>query len=235
MNFTQMHERQRLELLRRIRRGTLSVSLLARQTGFGQPHLSNYLRCRRQLSLAALDRILAAQMLHVDDLLPAERAREESLGETETRAVPLVTHTAALFEPHIRPTVIQEMIRLPTPLLQSMRARTSASRRRGWDRFVAVRIPAEEALAMQPLLQPEAIVLLDRHYTSTTAYRADRPTLYAVRHGARLLIRSLDFAAGRLILRPLNLEVLVDLLEADQDELPGDLITGRVGMIVNEL
>lgn len=235
MNFTQMHERLRLELLRRIRRGTLSVSLLARQTGFGQPHLSNYLRCRRQLSLTALDRILAAQMLHVDDLLPAERAREDGLRETETLAVPLVNHTAALFEPNIRPTAIQEMIRLPTPLIHAMRERTSASRRRGWDRFVAVRIPAEEALAMQPLLQPEAIVLLDRHYTSTTAYRADRPTLYAVRHGARLLIRSLDFAAGRLILRPLNLEVPVDLLEADPDELPGDLITGRVGIIMNEL
>jgi len=42
MNFTQMHERLRLELLRRIQRGTLSVSLLARQTGFGQAHLSNF-------------------------------------------------------------------------------------------------------------------------------------------------------------------------------------------------
>lgn len=235
MNFTQMHERLRLELLRRIRRGTLSVSLLARQTGFGQPHLSNYLHCRRQLSLEALDRILAAQKMMVDDLLPAERAREEVIRETESLAVPLVTHAAALFEPNIRPTAIQEMVRLPAHLLQSMRERTSTARRRGWERFVAVRIPAEDAVAMQPLIQPEAVVLLDRHYTSTAAYRADRPTLYAVRRDARLLIRSLDFAAGRLILRPHNLDVPVELLEADPDELPGDLITGRVGLIVSEL
>src|SRR6202048_2371200 len=70
MNFTQMHERLRLELLRRIERGTLSVSLLARQTGFGQSHLSNFLRSRRQLSLEALDHVLAAQHLTAADLLP---------------------------------------------------------------------------------------------------------------------------------------------------------------------
>jgi hypothetical protein len=71
MNFTQMHERLRLELLRRIQRGTVSVSLLGRQTGFGQAHLSNFLHRRRQLSLEAMDRILTAQHLTVADLLPS--------------------------------------------------------------------------------------------------------------------------------------------------------------------
>jgi hypothetical protein len=71
MNITQMHERLRLELLRRIQRGTLSVSLLSRQTGFGQSHLSNFLRSRRQLSLEAMDRIFAAQQLTIAALLPA--------------------------------------------------------------------------------------------------------------------------------------------------------------------
>ena len=73
MNFTQMHERLRLEMLRSIQRGTLSVSLLARQTGFGQSHLSNFLHSRRQLSLEAMDRILAAQQMTAADLLPACR------------------------------------------------------------------------------------------------------------------------------------------------------------------
>src|SRR6202142_1568474 len=74
MNFTQMHERLRLELLRRIQRGTVSVSLLGRQSGFGQSHLSNFLHGRRQLSLDALDRILAAQHLAVADLLPSNQS-----------------------------------------------------------------------------------------------------------------------------------------------------------------
>ena len=82
MNFTQMHERLRLEMLRRIQRGTASVSLLARQTGLGQSHLSNFLHCRRQLSLEALDRVLAAQHLTAADLLPAMR---QALALTRTR------------------------------------------------------------------------------------------------------------------------------------------------------
>ncbi len=69
MNFTQMHERLRLELLRRIERGTSSVSLLARQTGFGKSHLSNFLHSRRQLSLQGLDRILTTQHMACGDLL----------------------------------------------------------------------------------------------------------------------------------------------------------------------
>ena len=73
MNFTQMHERLRQELLRRIQRGSLSVSLLARQSGFGQSHMSNFLHSKRQLSLEALDRILSIQHLTVPDLLPAVR------------------------------------------------------------------------------------------------------------------------------------------------------------------
>ena len=76
MNFTQMHERLRLELLRRIQRGTVSVSLLGRQSGFGQAHLSNFLHGRRQLSLDAMDRILAAQHLTVADLLPSVHRTE---------------------------------------------------------------------------------------------------------------------------------------------------------------
>ena len=96
MNFSQMHERLRLELLRRIQRGTVSVSLLARQTGFGQAHLSNFLHSRRQLSLEAMDRVLAAQRLTVADLLPALPRggfwpEDESAG-----AVPVVSHATAL-------------------------------------------------------------------------------------------------------------------------------------------
>src|ERR1017187_6446934 len=88
MNFIQMHERLRLELLRRIQRGTVSVSLLARQTGFGQAHLSNFLHSRRQLSLAAMDRILDAQHMEVADLLPVLHRAGDSPPEKESSSVP---------------------------------------------------------------------------------------------------------------------------------------------------
>jgi len=212
MNFTQMHERLRLELLRRIQRGTVSVSLLARQTGFGQPHLSNFLHSRRQLSLDALDRILAAQHMAAGDLLPATYKGDGMQFEGESSMIPVVSHSAALFEPYIR----------------------VSNPRRTWQRFVAVRIPSADALPMEPLLLPDAIALIDRHYNSLMAYRPDRPNLYAVRHGAHLTLRYVDFLSNRMVLRPHNIAFPVNLIELEPEETPGDLLAGRVALILNE-
>jgi hypothetical protein len=234
MNFTQIHERLRLELLRRIQRGTVSVSLLARQTGLGQPHLSNFLHSRRQLSLEAIDRVLAAQHLAAGDLLPATHQAFALPAEEERSTVPIVSHAVALFEPFIRPSAVQAMLYLPAGVLQTVRARASNTRR-AWQRFVAVRIPAADALPMEPLVLPEAIALLDRHYTSLAPYRPNRPNLYAVRHGAHLTLRYVDFLSNRLVLRPHNIAFPVDLIEVDPNESPSDLLAGRIALILNEL
>jgi hypothetical protein len=233
MNFTQMHERLRLELLRRIERGTLSVSLLARQTGFGQPHLSNFLHNRRQLSLEAIDRVLAAQHLTAADLLPVLHQPGSLPVEGDESSVPVISHHAALFEPYIRPSVAHSMLRLPPGLLGTIRTRVS-NQRRAWQRFVAVRVPSGDALPMEPLVLPDALALLDRHYTSLIPYRPNRPNLYAVRHGSHLTLRYVDFVANRLVLRPHNIAFPVDLLEVNLGESPGDLIVGRVALILNE-
>jgi transcriptional regulator with XRE-family HTH domain len=233
MNFTQMHERLRLELLRRIERGTLSVSLLARQTGFGQSHLSNFLHNSRQLSLEAIDRVLAAQHLTVADLLPVLQKPGSLPTDWDEGSVPVVSHHAALFEPHIRASQAQFLLHLPAGTLQSIRTRVSTTRR-VWQRFVAVRIPAADALPMDPLVLPEAIALLDRHYTSLTPHRVNRPNLYAVRHGAHLTLRYVDFLSNRLVLRPHNTGFPVELIEVDPDQSPSDLIVGRVSLILNE-
>jgi transcriptional regulator with XRE-family HTH domain len=233
MNFTQMHERLRLELLRRIQRGTLSVSLLARQTGFGQSHLSNFLHSRRQLSLDALDRLLAAQHLAADDLLPSARQSEATPAAGEDCAVPVVSHAAALFEPYIRPSAVQFMLQLPDGLLGSVRARTSNTRR-AWERFVAVRIAGADALAMDPMVLPDAIVLVDRHYNSLMPYRRNRPNLYAMRHGSRLTVRYADYLSNHLVLRPHSIAFPVELIEVAPGESPNDLIVGRIVLILNE-
>jgi len=233
MNFTQMHERLRLELLRRIERGTLSVSLLARQTGFGQPHLSNFLRNRRQLSLEALDRVLSAQRLTAADLLPALQQVGAMPVDVESTSVPIVSHHAALFEPNIRPSATLSMLHLPPGILQPIRTRVSTARRT-WERFVAVRIPSADALAMDPLVLPDAIVLIDRHYNSLAPYRPSRPGIYAVRHGAHLSLRYVDFLSNRLVLRPHNIAYPVDVIQLEPSEAVGDLIAGRVALILNE-
>jgi len=229
-----MHERLRLELLRRIQRGTLSVSLLARQSGYGQAHLSNFLHGRRQLSLEALDRILTAQHMTAADLLPDPRMVRFLPGSEEESSVPVVSHATALFEPIIRPAAVQWLFPVRAPELQNWKTRV-AFQRRGWQRFVAVVITASESLPLEPLLLPDAVVVIDRHYNSLQSYRRDRPALYAVRNGSRLLIRYVDFQSGRLILRPHHRNYPVELLEVTSDTSPGDLIVGRVGMIRNEL
>lgn len=234
MNFTQVHEKLRLEMLRRIERGTLSVSLLARQTGLGQPHLSNFLRGRRRLSLEAMDRILAAQRLSAADLLPVMTRAVAAPLTDAGGTVPVVSHAAALFEPHIRPAAVQSMLHLPTGVLETMRARPSVAHR-AWERFVAVRIHAADAPAMEPLVQPEAIVLIDRHYNSLAPVHPDRPNLYAVRHDAHLKLRYVELELNRLVLRPLNFAHPVELMDADQWESPTDPLVGRVAMIVNDL
>jgi hypothetical protein len=233
MNFTQMHEYLRLELHRRIQRGTVSVSLLARQTGLGQSHLSNFLHSRRQLSFDAIDRVLAAQHLSAADLLPALFQLGNVSSLEENSMIPVISHAAALFEPFIRPSAVQFMLHLSAKTLTSIRTRVSNSRR-AWQRFVAVRIPAADAMAMEPVVLPDAIVLLDRHYISLTPYRPNRANVYAVRKGAHLSLRYVDFLAARLVLRPHNLAFPVDVIEVDPGESPDDLLAGRIALIINK-
>ena len=72
MNFQDLHELLRQELLRRIEQGSLTGSLLARQAGFQQAHVSNFLNRKRALSLEGLDKVLASQSLTVEQILPLE-------------------------------------------------------------------------------------------------------------------------------------------------------------------
>jgi hypothetical protein len=232
MKITQMHERLRVELLRRIQRGSLSVSLLARQTGFGQSHLSNFLRSRRNLSVEAMDRVLATQHLVPSDLLPAHRAYEWT-NEQESNAVPLISHGAALFDPCIRPSAVQSMLSFPRGALHSLRARATPARRT-WQRYVAVRISSVDALPMEPLVLPEDLAVIDRHYNLLVPYRPNRPNLYAVRDGAHLTVRYADFLAARLVLRPLNMAFPIDLIEIGPEKSPSEWIAGRVVLIIND-
>ena len=234
MNFTQMHERLRVELLRRIERGTLSVSLLARQTGFGKSHLSNFLHSRRQLSLEGIDRMLATQHLACEDLLElgAHPGPQRNLSVPDT--VPVVSHYSALYEPYVKTTAIQMMLHLPPDVLRSLKPRAVASRR-AWQRFVAIRIAHSDVRPMEPLLYPDAIAVIDRHFNVLSSYRPGRPNLYAVRGGAHLTLRYVDFVEERLVLRPLNMSFPIDLLEIGSDHSPGEFIAGRVVLTINAL
>jgi transcriptional regulator with XRE-family HTH domain len=237
MNFSQLQERVRLELLRRIERGTLSVSLLARQTGLGQPHISNFLHSRRGLSLKTLDRILEAQHLQIADLLPARRGAREEMREEGTGAVveiPLVAQAVAVFEPYIRLSSTIALLPFPDDVVKGLEPRCSNARRQ-WDRFVAVRIGAEEARPMEPVVQAEAVVVLDRHYTSFHPYQEGGVNLYGARLGSRMVVRYAQFQEQRVVLRAHQARVKAEVMEPGPGETGNDLLVGRVVLVVNRL
>jgi len=107
--------------------------------------------------------------------------------------------------------------------------------RKKWDRFVAISVSSDDASAMDPLVSPNAIVVIDRHYISLFAYRPGRNNIYAVRNGSRLSLRYADFLANRLVLRPHNLAFPIDLLEMTPGDSPRDLIAGRIALIIKEV
>jgi hypothetical protein len=234
MNFEDLHELLRLELLRRIERGTLNGSRLAQQAGFQQAHISNFLNRKRSLSLEGLDRVLASQNLTIDQILPLDLTAAAIQSSELIEIVPVVSPSSAMDEARIPPASIIETIQVSASRLHDNRARPSA-RHAHWQRFLAIRADTQQAAAMDPLLAPGAIAVLDRHYNSLAPYRAHQPTLYAVRCGSALLLRFVDFDEGRLILRPYSRAFPVQLLPLATHASPADYLVGRVCLVFSEL
>ena len=241
MNFHDLHESVRVELERRVQAGLITATSLAHQSGFRQAHIWNFLNRRRSLSLEGLDRVLAAQNLSVEQLIPLELsgsapdpAERSTNGREGSEAVPVVAHSTAMEDAVVRGASVIEIVHLPTSRLGTSRARPSA-RTAHWQRFVAIRADEPQAAAMEPMITPDSVVVLDRHYNSLAPYRAQQRTLYAVRSGSRLMLRFLEFDDTRLVLRPLSLAFPVQLIALGENENPGDYIVGRVALILSEV
>jgi hypothetical protein len=234
MKFIELHERLRIETWRRIDQGVLSSSLLARKTGLAQAHISNFLHRRRRLSLPAMDRLLLAQVIGVEDLSPARLPPSVDVERESLDVVPIVSQNVAMTAPLIAARAVLDTIHLPSGWLTSFPARRAVSRR-SWERFVGVRITAAQALPMDPVLRIGSIVVLDRHYNSLVPCRPPFPNLYGVRAGSQLLFRHVTFDSSRLVLRPRALAYPIELIELASQEAPSDLIVGRVCLCISEI
>src|SRR5581483_11725208 len=158
---------------------------------------------RRRLSLPALDRVLLAQELGVEDLsspgtgpVASPQQRQPSSADV----IPVVAQAAAMLSPLIPPRAVQATLHLPPGWLSAFPVRRSVSRR-SWERFVAVRVTAAQALPMDPVLRVGSVVVLDRHYNSLATLRPPIPNLYGVRESTQLLFRHVVFESGRMVLR----------------------------------
>src|SRR3954452_22161850 len=85
ITFRGLQERLRERLLAHIHAGELTGIQLARQTGFQQAHISNFLNRKRGLSLEAMDEILRTMRISLSDLItpvpPKRMPRLNSSGE----------------------------------------------------------------------------------------------------------------------------------------------------------
>ncbi|HTC74017.1 MAG TPA: hypothetical protein VK684_00485 [Edaphobacter sp.] len=215
----------------------ISRSCCSGVASFNQAHISNFLNRKRSLSLEGLDRVLASQNLSIDQILPLDITAQSSIAtqpSDPTEVVPVVSPSAAMDEIRISPAAIIETIQVSASRLHDNRARPS-TKHAHWQRFLAIRADTQQSAAMDPLVSPGAIAVLDRHYNSLAPYRAHQPTLYAVRCGAALLLRFVDFDEGRLILRPYSRDFPVQLLPLATHETPADYIVGRVCLVFSEL
>lgn len=235
MNFSHLHERLRIEIWRRIERGVVSGKLLAAQTGLRSSHISNFLHRKRNLSLKAIDRLMTAQQIAVQQLIDYENSETggPAMRACAGESIPIVSPTMAIHHAVIVPSRQQRSFILPPGELDRFPSRPAASRR-GWQRFVALRVSAQQAAPMAPLLSELSIVILDRHYNSLIPVNPPSPNLYAVRVGNSLLFRYASFEGSRLLLRPRLFQFPIEAIELSPYENPSDLLIGRVCFCLTE-
>jgi len=238
MSFVALQENLRKELRKRIEAGQLTGMELARRTGFTQAHISNFLNRKRGLKLSALDRTLRAIGLTIYDLLnPHDLVRYASvpLGSHEEYAeIPLVEGTSAANSEVIVHQEVKAALKFSRALLNRIRADLSASPRKSWTRFVAIKLDTKEGMSMWPRLSPGSTLLLDRHYLSLHPYRKNERNVYAIRRSDSCTVRYVELSGSFLILRPHNPEYPVELLPIEPGRNYTDFLVGRVAHVATE-
>lgn len=234
MLISDLQNRLRMLVSRRIAAGELTGTALAHRAGFQQAHVSNFLNGRRGLSIDAMDRMMAVLRLEVRDLMPAPRRVGRIAAEDAgVEAVPVVP-AGLLFEGDFADGEATEFVQFKRSFLQRLRP-LPASERGGWRRFVAFRADKQCALAMRPRLAAGAMLLIDRHYNSPRSYRRQEPNLYVVKSAEGCKVRYVQLQGDQLTLRPENQEFALDYIQPGRGESFADYVAGRVAHVAMEL
>lgn len=230
MDASALQEELRRVLWERIHAGKLSGLRLAKRTGFEQAHISNFLNRKRSLSVEGMDRVLAAANLSVYDLLSREelnsRASLISASEGDFDNVVLTDPEIAAAAPVITRTNVRDVLKFKKSFLRRLRP-AAAGDRESWQRFVLIKVDAQESASMYPRLLPGATVLIDRHYNLLQPYRRNESNIYAVRKDQACTIKYVERDGDHLVLRPQNQGYPVSILPIEDDD-PSRMIVGRV-------
>ena len=231
MKFRQLQDNLRRRLLERIARKDLTALRLAHQTGFKQPHITNFLNRKRSMSLEAMDRVLNVQKISLLDLVdPDEINKRASIlppSEGDFENVLLVEGTIAAGEPLVTSERVKDILKFKKSFLKRLRPATESSRD-GWQRFVLVKVDAHDGMSMYPRLLPGATVLIDRHYNSLDPYRKNEPNMYAVRKDGGATVKYVELVERNLVLRPHNQSYPVSIVPIEEGKTFADYIVGRI-------
>jgi hypothetical protein len=229
MTFHDLQDQLRNHILARIRRRELTGSGLARQAGFPQGHLSNFLNSRRGLSLESMDRLLEKLEISAVDLLKAEDIQRRALrsaGAEHLERVAIVSRDHAAL-PRFEPDQILGTRPFDRSFLHRLKA-SSHHDRADWLRFVLIVLDVHTTRSIFPLAIAPATLLIDRHYSSLDPYRRMQPNLYLVSFGGRCLAGYLSYLDRRLILRTRDPEEELPSVPVPSGRDCSQFIIGRV-------
>jgi hypothetical protein len=230
VDFRSLQERLRQRLLTEIAAGELTGMELARQTGFRQAHISNFLNRKRGLSLEAMDEILRARKLSLPELMASRKARPATARSIQAAAedctyIPLVDGKSC-HASEVPYSAAKHTLQVMSTRLHTLATRMSPSREH-WQRFVGFRVTAADAEAMAPRLVRDAVAIIDRHCHQVN----DERSMYLVRHDQRAVMRYVERSEGELILRPESARHPLLRLRAES----GSAIVGRVCLLIAEV
>ena len=231
MKFKILQDNLRKLLWERIEAGELSGLHLARQTGFKQAHISNFLNRKRGLSLEGMDKVLSMQHLSVLDLLdPADVNKRASIlppSGDEFENVLLTDASTAATQPLITTMHVKDILKFKKSFLHKLKAESDGDRS-AWHRFVLIKLDAREATSMSPRLMPGATLLIDRHYNALKPYRKGELNMYAVLKSDTCTVRYVEVAGNELILRPHNQSSPIEVVALADGKRAADYLVGRI-------
>ncbi len=231
MKFRALQENLRKALRERIEEGELTGLGLARETGFRQAHISNFLNRKRGLSVEGMDKVLSVQRLSILDLLdPGEVNKRASItppSEDAFENVLLVDGVVAARQPLITSMKVKDILKFKKSFLRKLRPEVEGDRA-GWERFVIIRTDGREGMSMYPRLLPGATVLIDRHYNSLKPYRKGESNMYAVARGGNCTVKYVEVAGDQMVLRPHNHAYPVEVMTMEPGKKVHDYLIGRI-------
>jgi phage repressor protein C with HTH and peptisase S24 domain len=231
VKFKVLQDDLRKILWSRIEEGDLTGLRLAKETGFKQAHISNFLNRKRGLSIEGMDKVLNVQRLSVLDLLdPGEINKRASIlppSEDEFQNVLLVNSAVAATQPLVTSMKVKEILKFKKSFLRKLRTEMEGDRDH-WERFVLIKVDRREGMSMYPRLLPGATVLIDRHYNSLKPYRKGESNMYAVAKNGACTVKYVELAGRHLVLRPHNQAYPVEVMPMEQGKSAADYLIGRV-------